>query len=1169
MKSIKKLFSVILATIMLFSLMAPAISGALVTGDPDEIVAELPFAAVSDIHYYPPSFTGNSCEAWQEFASMSSKEFEESEALTLAALDSIALKAETEGYKYLLIPGDLTKDSEYEAHIQLAAILENFEKETGIEVFVINGNHDINVNDACTFENGFEEPARCITQAEFRDVYKNLGYDHAFNEYTPPEGTSQGGLSYAADLDDNYRLIVLDSSKYDPDEPAKQQTDGMITEHTMEWVKEMAADAEKEGKTPILMTHHSIAAHMKLEPSVTYAFCIDDYMWVAESFADAGIHYAFTGHQHTNDIASVTSDNGNVIYDCEVGALTGFPNYIRECRIVTYGDGESDMTYNTFDVDYAHPVTVNGTTYAKPFSEASFAINFGGKFSDDGYADAEGFFMGIIKNYLLPYVDKINAAGGINEFLKTMDIDLEQLLRNLLAPYIGDGIKVGDVSIFSVENLMWFIDDLLLQVEELYINDPDKLVLLLEDIVGKIINFEVSSVPCTKFIDTYHFGDATRGGNLGEFILTAMVYWYTGNEDSSDDAFVLDVIDSFENGTLAEDLIYTLVDIILNDLLYDAILSKLDIRLSKLVDTDSTYSTVLGCSIDYFTQTILRDDTSYLSLVNTVFALGVLPYDSLEGILDSLIDEYITPSQLESIGHQFAYCIGDFVSDVNPRHLGDDNVTYSTEKIIPEVTADNYRLPAMINVTLGADSTSANINWFTKYSVAGEDIEIYSEDDFVSFTGAPTLQNVVDFSLEVNSEKVTVSYPGIDLGIFGLFYYDFELNRHTATITGLEKDTTYYYRVGDAEKGWWSKTGTITTQDASDGFTFINVTDSQSQTLAQYERGWKNVVEKAFELYPDASLVLHTGDMVDNPKNVNQYQWLLNTASDRLMNTYLMPVSGNHEEFADNAIVDKFTVSAYPEQDVTSGVYYSFDYNNVHFIVLNTNDLNEDEGLSDKQIEWLRADAAASDAQWKVAAIHKAVYSNGSHYDDDDVCAIREQLSVLMPELDIDLVFQGHDHVYMRTYALDSNLVTDIERVYLTHNGKQYTTDVNPTGTSYVITGTSGVKIYNQKDATLTDELFPRAEKIIDVDASMFSAIEIDGGVLYFDAYTVDGENVTNVDSFAIQKDTQQGEYAGDCEDISAEEKNSSQNDNFFTKLIEFLKKIANIIFNIYKLYFA
>ena len=85
----------------------------------------------------------------------------------------------------------------------------------------------------------------------------------------------------------------------------------------------------------------------------------------------------------------------------------------------------------------------------------------------------------------------------------------------------------------------------------------------------------------------------------------------------------------------------------------------------------------------------------------------------------------------------------------------------------------------------------------------------------------------------------------------------------------------------------------------------------------------------------------------------------------------------------------------------------------------------------------------------------------------------------------------------------------------------------------------------------------------------MFSAIEINGGILYFDAYTVDGEKSECVDSFAIQKDITQGEYAGDCEDVSAEKQNNQENDNIFTKLIDFIKRIGKLFYNIYKLWFA
>lgn len=80
----------------------------------------------------------------------------------------------------------------------------------------------------------------------------------------------------------------------------------------------------------------------------------------------------------------------------------------------------------------------------------------------------------------------------------------------------------------------------------------------------------------------------------------------------------------------------------------------------------------------------------------------------------------------------------------------------------------------------------------------------------------------------------------------------------------------------------------------------------------------------------------------------------------------------------------------------------------------------------------------------KFVALHKAVYSNGSHYKDDDVCEIRDELCKLMPQLGIDMVFQGHDHVYLRTDAMIDNKVESVTTSTVEFNGKEYTVKENP-----------------------------------------------------------------------------------------------------------------------------
>ena len=1066
----------------------------------ETVVSSMDFVTISDMHFYPDSMMSDS-EAWDEYCDNTTKMFPQAEAMIRTSIET-AMKRNPD-LKYILVPGDLTKDSEYEAHVRLAEILEEYEEKYGVNFLVTTGNHDINQAKSTTFANGKQEAARAMQADEFDDVYANLGYDLAVSRYGKDGDNKLNQLSYAADLKDSdgnysYRLIVIDSCKYNFEpEKAKQETSGAVSDELMIWVKGLAEEALKNGKTPMVMIHHGLAAHMETEPSITFAFPLDNYMEVAEKFASWGIHYAFSGHLHTDDIASVINDDGDVLYDVETASVTSYPCTYREMTINTYKNGKSDMNFESVVFDDAVPFSFDGITYEKgTYDYESFNISFGGKYNESGKADTTAFLTAVVKSMISKYIVSIKESGSINEFLKTMNIDIQKILGDFLSPYIGDGIKVGGYNIFSVDNIMWFINDLLDQVYDLYIKDEEKLYSLLEDIIGEFLAIPVSDLPCTKYIDTLGFGDKNKPGDLGDLVLTILASWYSGNETIEDDLFVQDVIKNLKEAHLIETIFNKLVDLILHTLLEDSILSKLEIRVDKLLN-DDFIGKKMGEGVNYLLSYVLKGDFTYMNLVNTVFAMGVLPYKDIYDILDQeLMQKYLTFSQFEGIGSFVAFVVNDFTNDVNPQLKGDYGVTYSTEKVEVPVTRDNYRLPTMVSVTLSENNDEAVISWFSKSTVDG-DIEIYKADSEPKFNGKAT-ENA-DFEIDLKSEEVIRSYFGIDIGIIGFLPYEFRMNRHTVTLKGLEKGATYYYRVGSEEKGWWSDTGSVRTADGSKDVTFLHMADPQSQSKVQYERAWAKVLDTAFALYPDADFIVNTGDLVDHGDNQKQWAWMFNTASDSLMNTYMMPSAGNHEAHGTNAIDNYFVLPNVPEQDKTGGVYYSFDYNNTHFAVLNSNNLNEDEGLSDDQIEWIKNDINKSDAQWKFVILHKAVYSQGSHYEDDDVCAIREQLQVLMPELGIDMVFQGHDHVYMRTGSLVNNANTPYETAYLNHNGKVYKTQVQPTGTTYVISGTCGVKTYIQNDVTLTDKYFPRGEKILSVDAPIFSAVEIKDGKIIRD----------------------------------------------------------------------
>ncbi|MBE6755243.1 MAG: hypothetical protein E7555_02110 [Ruminococcaceae bacterium] len=1069
---------------------------------------DLTVATLSDIHYYANALKGNRTEDYQATVSGSTTTFD----LTAACLDTalVTMKKELKNVKnpILIIPGDLTYQGEYQSNVELAGKLEKWEKETGIDILVINGNHDINNAKSYTYENDVKEKHPTTTPEEFREIYKNLGYDLAYNTYTPPKGAKQGGLSYSVRYE-GYRFILLDTNVYSADctkdGTDEHETRQVLCDDLLEWALKECADAKKCGEEIIGVSHASLVDHIgSYQSKLLKAFIVENAEDRATQLAEAGMHFTYCGHQHLADIATFVTDSGETLYECETPPAGTYPCGMYVTEFKAGDNGKLSATYNYHDIDEAQPVVLYGEEQPQPIRNIAFGKAYGG-------GDVTTLAMNIIKYNLGSIFTGISEAGGILEYLELEGIDLEAILSDAFA-----GVSVGPIDIFTAENIMALADDLCDQLYDAYLTDVDVLYDLMERVVDKVANIQMSEVPCTKFIDTLGFGDETRGGTLGDLALSFLAYMYGGNEDLSDDKFMQDCFNNLENDTeVAENLFLSLLDIILNDLLLDELLANMSLNVDEAFPMGK-FGFVLGKIVDALLTVILGGDKSLTHIVEFVFNLGVLPWESLDGLKDELLGEYLTVSQYEAIGIEIASVIRAFIDDKNPKPQGDKNVTYTYNgKVEPEVTAANYRAPSIITVTYGDDSSSSfNISWYTKDAVKGTDIELVPYSKNPKFTGKPTVSS----NIECITEDVIRELPAIDFGIIGIVSVEYVMTRHIVKLTGLEPGTRYCYRIGDAERGWWSDAGVLETADNSRKVNFLHVTDTQAQNSRQFDV-WANLLRVAKDTV-DFDFLLSTGDQVDMGSNMRLWTFFANNASDTLMSTPFMPTAGNHESMSGSefALDQNFALPSAPEQDRTEGVYYSFDYNNVHIAVLNANNLGEDDTFNAEQIEWLKEDMTSSDAEWKFVATHKAVYSNGSHYDDDDVIAMREQLSKLMPELDIDMVFQGHDHVYLRTDAMVNNKVVEPEETDITFEGRDYTAKIDPQGTIYTITGCAGVKYYLPKDNALTDELFPRAEAIVTCELPTFASIQIKGDTLYFDAYNVDGDEAVRIDNFAIVK---------------------------------------------------
>lgn len=309
---------------------------------------------------------------------------------------------------------------------------------------------------------------------------------------------------------------------------------------------------------------------------------------------------------------------------------------------------------------------------------------------------------------------------------------------------------------------------------------------------------------------------------------------------------------------------------------------------------------------------------------------------------------------------------------------------------------------------------------------------------------------------------------------------------HKAEVRGLAAGTLYTYRVGTGNEGEWSAAAQFTTAEAdSDSATFINVTDSQGVTAADFER-WGKTLNKAFQTFPAAQFIVHNGDLTETPEDSAAWDSLFSNAERWVTGIPLMPVTGNHDEVGEQAaeFTSHFNLPGNGAKGSIAGTSYSFDYGSVHVTVLKT------ESNLKKQADWLEKDLAGTDKQWKIVAMHRPAYGGNTYKKVDGWTEIFDKYQV-------DLVLQGHNHEYSRSYPLlDGAIVPEGEKPIGAARG-----------TVYVVTNASGSKFNEKKE----DQFYHKVH--FQNNKQMFAGITVSGRMLSFEAYDIDG---SKLDEFVL-----------------------------------------------------
>ncbi|MFC8300745.1 fibronectin type III domain-containing protein [Micromonospora orduensis] len=256
-------------------------------------------------------------------------------------------------------------------------------------------------------------------------------------------------------------------------------------------------------------------------------------------------------------------------------------------------------------------------------------------------------------------------------------------------------------------------------------------------------------------------------------------------------------------------------------------------------------------------------------------------------------------------------------------------------------------------------------------------------------------------------------------------------NRH-ATISNLRENTAYSYRVG--AEGSWSPTYAFKTQDFEGDYDFLFFGDPQigsSGDRLMDQAGWEDTLKVATAANPNAELLVSGGDHVESAND--EGQWTSFMAPDQLRQYPVVATIGNHDVGGKSYEQHHFT----PNTDRTAPYYdngnpagtksggdYWFVYKDVLFIDINSNSYKlptDGSNAGDAAHVAYITDVVnkhGSEAKWKVLVYHHSIYSPASHATDTDNKQRREDFTTAFSNLGIDMVLQGHDHSYSRSYSI-------------------------------------------------------------------------------------------------------------------------------------------------------
>jgi len=173
---------------------------------------------------------------------------------------------------------------------------------------------------------------------------------------------------------------------------------------------------------------------------------------------------------------------------------------------------------------------------------------------------------------------------------------------------------------------------------------------------------------------------------------------------------------------------------------------------------------------------------------------------------------------------------------------------------------------------------------------------------------------------------------------------------------------------------------------------------------------YETITRRMMEHQP--AFVVNTGDMIGA---TNKKQWAYFREKSKAVTVPYFLAVGNHDAY------DEESETLYKKEVDLPGneLYYSFVVSDSLFIVLDSSIPGHDRDITDGQFQWLKSVLSKSRGKHKFVFLHHPLYpdqTRGLHFGEslDFYPAERDRLERLFEKYKVNIVFTGHEHLYLR-----------------------------------------------------------------------------------------------------------------------------------------------------------